>query len=722
MSRRRAFWLLILIVGCHFAGSIFWIAYDERPPIGQDSIKHGLNALRFMPETSAFIVDLIDMSDRHLDSYPPAHATVLSLAYRAFGVNKKVANGLSAAFFALLLLVVYAIGRAIQPDDRRPALMATLIAGCFPALFASAHFSNLEVMLTLLVAASVLALLRSDHFKGTFWAIILGLLMGIGFLVKWTFVVFVAGPFAATLLCRITLADCGRRLRNAAITLTLTTLVALPWYAHHARDVIALWRYNRDLYSAFYHKGFLFRWNLGFYAVRLMDGMTPILAAFCAAAIVILALKRSLGRFLVLFLWIASGYVGLVFIQPKWPRYLVPVYPALALVLGAGLFGLGRSKRRAAVVATAALAGTAMLVQGILPIDLIATTFKASFFESGLAPVYPTRKDWGINRIIQTIESDWSAASEMPTVAVMPKPPELLAGWCRFEAALRGRRIMFQSLAADDFYWKLIDSDYVVTRTGPFLPMSWETAHDPEAGGLVDSQTELLQDFLAGPPELFGRHYRVVSRFQDDGQTVTIARRTLRFSLKEKLELLDLFSPMFRREEHKDIAFRILYRQKGWFSRSREVWEQLEDKGLNRSWLETERGPDLVDVLEVEDMVHNFGANIFAGRRVHGGWEILRPSTQLAPVLLPEGKALLGLVAKKSAWKGESRTIQVSLDGKPLWLGSITSEEPSVYRFEAQTGRRRGMLSIKLLSADEGGPRSQAPVLIDKVTIRRVSG
>jgi len=675
-----------------------------------------------MPETSRFIVDLIDMNDRYLDSYPPAHATVLSLAYRAFGVSKKVANGLSAAFFAVLLFVVYAIGRAIQPDDRRPALMATLISGCFPALSASARFCNLEMMLTLLVAASVLALLRSDRFSGTFWAIILGLLMGIGFLVKWTFVVFVAGPFAVTLLCRITRADSGRRLRNAAITLTLTTLVALPWYARHARDVIALWRYNTELYSVFYRKGFLFAWNLGFYAVRLMDGMTPILAAFCAAAIVILGLKRSLGRLLVLFLWIASAYVGLVFIQPKWPRYLVPVYPALALVLAAGLFGIGRSKKRAAVVATAALAGTVMFAQGILPIDLIATTFKASFFESGLARVYPAPTDWGIVRIIQTIESDWSSASFMPTVAVLPKPPELLAAWCHFEAALRGKRILFQSLAADDFYWKLIDSDYVVTRTGPFLPMSWETAHDPQAGGLVDGQTELLQDFFASPPELFGGHYRVISRFLDDGQTITIARRMQMFSLKEKLELLELFSPMFRGEEHKDIALRILYRQKGWYRRSREVWEQLEDKGLNRSWLETERGPDLVDVLEVEDMVHNFGASIFAGRRVHGGWEILRPSTQLAPVLLPEGKALFGLVAKVSAGDGACPTVQVSLDGKRLWRGSITSEEPSVYRFEVETGKRRGMLAIRLLSADEGGPRSRGFVLIDKVIIRRASG
>ena len=271
MSQRRAFWLLTLIVGCHLSGSVFWVIYDERPPIGQDCIRHGLNALRFMPGASRYTVDLIEMNDRYLSSYPPAHATVLSLAYQAFGVSKKVANGLSTVFFAILLLVVYAIGRAIQPDDPRPSLLATFLLGCFPALFASSRFSNLSMMLTLLVATSVLALIRSDHFNNTTWAIVLGLLMGIGFLVKWTFVVFIVGPFALTLEGNLTRANAGRRLRNAAITLAIATLVALPWYIGHARDVIALWRYNRELYGVFYRKGFISAWNLGFYAVRLMS-------------------------------------------------------------------------------------------------------------------------------------------------------------------------------------------------------------------------------------------------------------------------------------------------------------------------------------------------------------------------------------------------------------------------------------------------------------------
>ena len=41
------------------------------------------------------------------------------------------------------------------------------------------------------------------------------------------------------------------------------------------------------------------------------------------------------------------------------------------------------------------------------------------------------------------------------------------------------------------------------------------------------------------------------------------------------------------------------------------------------------------------------------------------------------------------------------------------------FSLEAQVGKRRGMLSIKMLGADESGARSQGSVLIDKVIIRK---
>ena len=85
-------------------------------------------------------------------------------------------------------------------------------------------------------------------------------------------------------------------------------------------------------------------------------------------------------------------------------------------------------------------------------------------------------------------------------------------------------------------------------------------------------------------------------------------------------------------------------------------------------------------------------------------------------------KVLLTSVCRPLGPKsGDAPTILVSLDGKQLWRGKITSEEASVYRFEAQTAKRRGLLSIKMLKADGSGVRPQGSVLIDKVVVRKPS-
>lgn len=723
MSNRCAVWLLVLIAVVHVSGSIFWVLFDERPPIGQDCIRHALNAMRFTPSVSPVSVDLIEMNDTYLDSYPPAHRTVLSWAYHLLGISKKVANGVSVLFFALLLPVVYAIGRTIRPEDPRPALLAAFVLGCFPNLFASSRFSNLSMMLTLFVALSALALIRSDGFRSIYWSAALGVFLGIGLLVKWTFVVFVAGPFLVTLLSAICGPGTARRLRNAAFTLAVAALVSVHWYWRHLEDVLSLWRYNREIYSSFYQAPTFSAWNLAFYAVRLKDGATPILAAVCVLAFVVVASRRELTRLTIPVAWILSAYVGLVFIQPKWPRYVVPLYPALALILGEGLFTLQRSRTRAALVGATVAIGLIMLVQGVLPFDVIASTFKASFFESHVVPVYPRRQDWGVGLTIQTIVSDWSSPSDLCTVAVLPKPPRMLAAWLNFESFLRGNRIFFRSLSPESFFWSLVDCDYIVTRTGPFLPMSWETEEDPLAGGLIDDQTRLLQRFVASPSEVFSKHYSPIAAFNDsEGQTITISKRVGKFSSPQKLELLETLSPIFREPEQRDIALRIMHRMTGRYQQSLDIWRRLEAKGLNRSWLPTALGPDLVDVLEVEDMVHNFRADIFAGRRVHGAWQIRRPSTQIAPVRLPIGKATFSVVAKAVLNGSDRPRIRIALDGRALWTGVIDAESPAVYTFENETSKNDGLLTITLLDADPAPGRDRSFVVIDKVIIRKSSG
>ncbi len=719
MSRRRAFWLLVLIVSVQVGASLFWIAYDRRPPCGQDSIRHTLDAVRCLRGTDSYIAALIRLNDPILDVYPPVHRLVLEFLFSILGLKMWVALGLSTMIFAALLVVVYLIARTIAPKDRTTALVATFLLGSFPVVFASSHFDNLSMTLSLAVALSILLLLRSGNFTKTRWSPALGVSIGLGLLVKWSFVVFLAGPLLLTLWHALFGKHTSKRLLNLALAAAIAAAIALPWHLAHLNVILSHYEFNEEVYRSMFPQNPLSWFNTSFYIIRLKDAMTPILAVVFLFGFGLAVAKRKLEQIAIPLVWLISAYSILLFMYPKSLRYILPACPALALIAAIGLTALRRSK--AIVFPLVVASGLGLLAQGIVPYDLFATTFQDTYFENQATPMVPTRTDWQIPRIVRTIAADWGLPKTLCSAAVAPKIPALHSIYCNFEALFNQRRRMrFTSLGVDNFFWVLLDSDYVVTRTGPFVPVSWKAEVAPEL--IPDTQTVELEHFLARPPAWFAGHYRRVSSFEDtDGETIVIARRVRKFSLKEKLQLLDVLSPIFRKPEQTEIALRILYRRRGWFGRSLEVWEKLEDAGLNRSWLKTERGPDLVDVLEVEDMVHNFRAGIFAGRQVHGGWEILRPSAQLAPVLLPEGEASVTLVAKAKPKGGDWPTIQVALDEKVLWQGKITSEAPSLYRFKAQTNKRTGMLCIKMLAPRACDGRNGSSAILDKVIIRRAS-
>jgi len=325
---------------------------------------------------------------------------------------------------------------------------------------------------------------------------------------------------------------------------------------------------------------------------------------------------------------------------------------------------------------------------------------------------------------VRSIASDWDSKKKLCIVAVAPKLPALQAYYCSFESIVNQReRILFNSLSNSSLFFDLIDANYIIRRSGSFPSMAPEAEMSPFIPS--GKQVEGIDQFLARPPDFFAKHYEPVAKLScDDGQTIFIAKRISQFSFKEKRKLLRTLAPIFREPEQLDITLRILYRMAGWYKSSRKAWERLEAKGLNRSWLPTEVGPDLVDVLEVEDMVHNIDAEVFAGRRVPGGWEIRFPSKQIGLVQLPPKRAAFSVVARADMSSQEPPKIKISLNERPIFSCAIDSETPTVYEFEAQRRSHKtdGVLSIELLAPENGRHSAQSSVIIDKVIIRKAGG
>ncbi len=155
------------------------------------------------------------------DYYPPlVHLTVAGF-YQMFGVSMDVAAMANSLYLALLLLAVYGIGERLagpsRPGGPGPwvGLLSAFIVSLLPMIFAMSRYLYLDFALTAMVAVNVCLLLRSDRFERRGYALLYGLSLGLGLLVKWTFVVFAGGPLLLVLLRRDTLVAAWQAARRA---------------------------------------------------------------------------------------------------------------------------------------------------------------------------------------------------------------------------------------------------------------------------------------------------------------------------------------------------------------------------------------------------------------------------------------------------------------------------------------------------------------------------
>lgn len=134
------------------------------------------------------------------DYYPPLVHLSIAGFYRLFGVSADVAAMVNVVYLALLLLGVYGIGERLAGPW--PGLLAAAIVSLLPMVFSMSRYTYLDFPLAALVAINVCLLLRSNCFARRGYALLYGLSLGLGLLIKWTFVVFAGGPLLAVLLSR----------------------------------------------------------------------------------------------------------------------------------------------------------------------------------------------------------------------------------------------------------------------------------------------------------------------------------------------------------------------------------------------------------------------------------------------------------------------------------------------------------------------------------------
>jgi 4-amino-4-deoxy-L-arabinose transferase-like glycosyltransferase len=282
-----------------------------------------------MHESGNFIVPTFNYKLR-LDK-PALLYWLQASTYHIFGTNELSARLPSALASLLALFVVYELGRRFF--ERSAAFLAGLILASSIAFCAAAHFANPDALLNLCILLTMWCFWEYYTRRG-WWLLGAGAACGLGMLAKGP--VALVLPIATTmlfLLLRRELRRClDSRLLGAALVFVL---IAAPWYVWVGLETKGewlagfFWKHNieRAVGVMENHSGPFF-----YYGLVLLAGLAPwsiflgptIWHAFASP-------QRSHGtRFLLC--WLVVWLLFFTGARTKLPNYILPAYPAMALL------------------------------------------------------------------------------------------------------------------------------------------------------------------------------------------------------------------------------------------------------------------------------------------------------------------------------------------------------------------------------------------------------
>jgi dolichyl-phosphate-mannose-protein mannosyltransferase len=489
--RRAREWALVAGVFAVVLGvAIVWLSIDRHPPEWDHAnhLEHAVNCARDLAAGD------LRATLGHSSFYPPLVPCAAGLVFPWWPSDVAFGEVVILGFLGAGIAATYVLGRRFAGGPGG-VVAATLFATA-PFTVNQALRFQLEVPLAAMVALFLLALLATDRFAHRGWAIVTGILFGLGMLTKPPFCVYV-GPACLLVLCGVR----GRSAwRHASVAGVVAALVALPWYGPRLFGLPQQLQ-NRSFKQAV-EAGFpepLSAASLAYYPLN-----SPRAFGVVAVLLLVLGLGVALRRRQWFVLAGLAPLLVFLALQNKQARYLLPLFPMAGVAAGVGYAALPRPLRRASVVALALVAA----------LQVSSTAF-ARPAHVGLAgrpltdPAPPLGADWQHRRILDLIERDSGGAAA--TVSITANHSQFSPSNFRYYV-VRDRRPLRIGRAWDG---EPVGVEYMVSKTGDVGP-PWT----------VDKSRRIAERLAADPA--LARAFPVIGEFAlPDGSSATVrARRT----------------------------------------------------------------------------------------------------------------------------------------------------------------------------------------------------
>ncbi len=472
----RAHWaLLALFTAVLLSVNYLYSLANTRPPTYDDA---------WYLETSLHFYH--HLTDGGLAAFLPAYArsfgtkapliSVLPLPfYLLFGTGYSTALLVNGLFLVISNFYLFLLARRLFSADA--ALAAVVFYQTMPLAYGLSRVFMADYGLAALVIVWLYYLVDSDGLRRGSSNFILGVVLGLGLLMKILFPAFIAGPLLYVLLRRrqqpAEPPSESFRLWRACAERPLAAIggvglaIASTWYAFNWDSILRYaWQGAYGEIGMQYSAGGLHHW--------ILQVINEALSFHYTAAVIVLGLaalalgRRSAqssatrpgqpneARWLLLG-WLAPPLVAIAAGSNREIRFVVALLPAVAIVLAAAVFRLG-GRRPVQIALAAALA--------IFPLRLFAAL---SFVPSGIARYHPghpvqlgpfvlfsrdlnwarppdSRGHWGQERILEAIDHMAPKSTRRRYVVLGVEHPYLNANLLSYLNAYRNYPFNFTSL------------------------------------------------------------------------------------------------------------------------------------------------------------------------------------------------------------------------------------------------------------------------------------
>ena len=354
-------WLMHVVV------SLWWLQRNPLPNGFQNEILHLGNAL------DIWVVYQFDnlglLHDFLFKGYWPPLVYVTSMVpVSILGPSRDSFVAVNFGWLALLMGATFAIGRRLFSPG--VGLAAAILISFFPSIYGNVVRFEPNIALTAVVTLSIWTLIRSSEFTRSRWALLFGVISGVGLLVdRLAYGFFIYAPSLLAWFRGLSSAWSSGSRRSQIIGNGIWSLVALLvvagyyhsfFFAIHSEEIFSQAAAGEIIETGEQTERRdplkLLTWL--FYPLTLMDSQVgPVLALVLVPAVlvgVVLYLRSRPSQ--IVLAWLLGSLAFFSLVQKKQVFYTIPLLPAVALLAAAGLMRGLKGGWRVLVISAVAVA------------------------------------------------------------------------------------------------------------------------------------------------------------------------------------------------------------------------------------------------------------------------------------------------------------------------------------------------------------------------------